>query len=212
VVLLGEVNAGKSSLLNALVGEERALVDAEPGTTRDLVEVDHAFEGVPVRLIDTAGWREATGVEARGIARGKDAAGEADLVLWISGNATPPPPPDPTWVAVAAQRDRHPGSPPPGSLAVSAHTGQGLVELGSAIARRLGVATGADEAVVARERQAQGLRAAAEALMRASQHRAALELVAHDAEAAARVLAGVLGRGIDEDVMDRVFAQFCIGK
>src|SRR6185437_15789316 len=84
VVLAGPVNAGKSSLLNALVGEERALVDAAPGTTRDLVTADCERAGLPLRMVDTAGWREAAGVEARGIALGRAAAARAELVLWVT--------------------------------------------------------------------------------------------------------------------------------
>jgi tRNA modification GTPase len=212
VVLVGEVNAGKSSLLNALVGEERALVDAEPGTTRDLVEVDHVLAGVPVRLVDTAGWREAAGVEARGIARGKDAANDADLVLWVSGLATPAPPPEASWLPVAAQRDRHREPAPPEFFALSARTGEGLEALRTELARRLGIVASEDEVVVARERQARALTAAADALSRAAAHGPALELTANEAEGAARELAGVLGRGLRDDVMDQVFAQFCIGK
>ncbi len=213
VVLAGEVNAGKSSLMNALLGEERALGDAEPGTTRDLVEADFDLRGLPLRFVDTAGWREATGVEARGIALGREAAERADLVLWVSGLPAPVAAPDPSWLAVAAQRDRFAAPPPPGFLAVSARTGEGLAERAAEVERRRGGGSGAEEEVrVARERQARALAAAAEGLARAAGHGPALELAAHDAAEAAAQLAAVLGEGVPAEVMDEVFAQFCIGK
>jgi tRNA modification GTPase len=212
VVLAGPVNAGKSSLLNALVGEERALVDEEPGTTRDPVVAEHTVEGLPLQLVDTAGWRDASGVEARGIERGRAAAREADLVLWVTATAAPEPPPEPGWLGVASQRDRHPGPVPPGFLGVSAHTGEGLAELWREIARRLGGAPGEDEAVVARERQARGLTEAGEALERAAAHGPALELMAEELAGAAVALERVLGSAASGEVMDEVFRQFCIGK
>src|SRR4029079_16074378 len=82
VALVGAVNVGKSSLLNALVGKERALVAAKPGTTRDYLEVADEWEGVPVTVIDTAGTRETTDeIEARGIALGEQRVANADVVV-----------------------------------------------------------------------------------------------------------------------------------
>lgn len=211
VVLVGPVNAGKSSLLNALAGEERALVDAEPGTTRDLVTADVELRGMPLRLVDTAGWREARGVEARGIARGRDAAARAELVVWVTSVEALEPPPEPDWIAVAAKRDLQPGSPlPEGVIAVSARTGEGLDALRAAVAVRLD-AGGEDERLVVTERQALELTRAAEALERASVS-VGVELVAEELALASRALEQVRGRGSDADVVEAVFRQFCIGK
>lgn len=210
VVLAGPVNAGKSSLLNALAGEERALVDAAPGTTRDLVTADVELRGLAIRLVDTAGWREADGVEARGIARGRDAAARAELVLWVTAADAVEPPPDPSWLPVVAKRELRPGGVFAPALAVSAHTGEGLDALWEAIATRLDPG-GEDERVVATERQAQGLAEAATALERAAVTNA-IELVAEELAAASGALERVLGRGAEADVIDAVFRQFCIGK
>ena len=93
VAIVGVVNVGKSALLNALVGRERALVSPEPGTTRDYVEVSVVWDGVAVTLIDTAGWRgEADGLEARGIALGRARAAQCDVVLEVIAAGEPPRP------------------------------------------------------------------------------------------------------------------------
>lgn len=93
VVAAGPTNAGKSSLINALVGFQRSITSSVPGTTRDLVSVQTAFSGWPVELIDTAGWREsAAGLEAEGVAKMQEVVRQADLALWISeAQALPPP-------------------------------------------------------------------------------------------------------------------------
>jgi tRNA modification GTPase len=215
VVLAGPVNAGKSSLLNALLGEERALVDAEAGTTRDLVEADAVVEGLPLRLVDTAGWREAGAgsVEARGIARGQQAASQADLTLWVTSVEALLPAPDPSWLCVATQLDRHLAmSVPAGVVGVSAHTGDGLDVLWKAIVARLSGDGPDPEVLVTQERQALHLRGAADALVRAAGHVPMLELVAEELLLAQQSLAEVRGQGASLDVMDQVFSQFCIGK
>src|SRR5205807_2739318 len=125
-VLVGPVNAGKSSLLNAICGEARALVDDAPGTTRDLVSVDLELGGLPMRWVDTAGWRAAEGVEARGIELGRAAAARASVVLWVTPISAPEPPPEPGWLSVVNKRDLDPARRlPPEVLPVSARTGEG---------------------------------------------------------------------------------------
>ena len=90
ILVAGPVNAGKSSLINALVGYERSITAPTPGTTRDLVSVQMAIDGWPVELVDTAGWRSnAVGLEARGIAKMLNAAAAADLILWIVDGTQP---------------------------------------------------------------------------------------------------------------------------
>ncbi|MBS2029902.1 MAG: tRNA modification GTPase [Deltaproteobacteria bacterium] len=211
VVLAGPVNAGKSSLLNALVGEERALVDALPGTTRDLVTADCERGGLPLRLVDTAGWREASGVEARGIAVGQAAAERADLVLWVTPIDALEPPPDAGWLHLASKRDLDPARKISDEvIAISARTGAGLDTLWEAVSRRLGAGS-EDALVVGVERQALGLGEASAAIRRAAEQ-GALELVAEELGRARSWLASVRGRALEGDALDRVFRQFCIGK
>ncbi|MGE0709894.1 MAG: GTPase [Planctomycetota bacterium] len=141
VALLGAPNAGKSTLLNALVGRARALVSPAPGTTRDLVEAEAELAGLPVRLIDTAGQRE-TGdpLEAAGVDLARAAGGEAALRLWVidSTGPAPSPPPELEALVVWNKQDRPGAAPPPaGAYPVSALTGAGLPALGDAIRRDL---------------------------------------------------------------------------
>ena len=211
VVIAGPVNAGKSSLLNALAGEERALVDAAPGTTRDLVTVELEIQGIQIRLVDTAGWREAVGVEARGIEMGRAAAARAALVLWVSAVDAWEPAPEPGWLAVVSKRDLDPHRAiAVGAWAVSAATSQGIAELRVAIGERLASAPD-DLLVVTGARQAEALCRASEALARASAQ-PALELASEELFDAQRALARVRGEGEVREVLDAVFAQFCIGK
>ena len=211
VVLAGPVNAGKSSLFNALCGEDRALVDASPGTTRDLVTADWELDGMPLRLCDSAGWRDAVGVEARGIEKGRDAAQVAALVLWVCPAGSMEPPPDAGWLRVAAKVDLAPKVRlDPGVVPVSVVAGTGLSALRAAISARL--MPGADEEIQGvTERQAMAFGQASEALERAS-GTPELELAAEELALASRALATVRGEGIGPEVIDEVFRQFCIGK
>ncbi|HEX6071605.1 MAG TPA: tRNA uridine-5-carboxymethylaminomethyl(34) synthesis GTPase MnmE, partial [Sphingomicrobium sp.] len=134
IVVAGPPNAGKSSLLNAIVGQDRAIVTDVPGTTRDLIEVPLALDGIPILLTDTAGLREtADQVEAIGVSRAQALVDSADVLLWLG---TPDDAPNhPRLVRVHSKADL-PGrrAPPAGSLAVSARTGMGLGALSEKIA------------------------------------------------------------------------------
>ncbi len=147
VVLAGPTNVGKSSLLNALLGFQRAITSPLPGTTRDLVTAVTAFAGWPVELIDTAGIREsASGIEAAGVQLSRSALDDADLVLWLVDASSPAVEMPPTThdrqqivvnkidlVAAADQRDWRER----GWVCVSARTGEGLLELIGVVAGRL---------------------------------------------------------------------------
>jgi tRNA modification GTPase len=146
VVVAGAPNVGKSSLVNALAGYQRAVVSEVAGTTRDAVRVQVAFDGWPVELTDTAGLREAGGLEAEGIERARRASGEADLVLWVM-DATDPD--GWTWIETSGRRAlpivNKADLPSPRSdvekirpvLWVSAVTGQAIDILAKAIVREL---------------------------------------------------------------------------
>lgn len=224
LVLMGPPNVGKSSLLNALLGTDRAIVSPVPGTTRDTVEESIVLAGFPVRLIDTAGLRPASDpVEQQGIQRTRDAAEQADLVLALIDRTQSKDPCETEWqrlnekvlrvltksdLLLAFSGEGHP---------VSVKTGEGLESLRQLIARRLAghlLAPGSEEIAV-NARHAEGLQKATEALATASSSlatRAAPELVASDLRLALQALESILGVGTSEDVLDRLFAQFCIGK
>ena len=138
VVVAGAPNVGKSSLVNALAGYQRAVVSEVAGTTRDAVSVQLALDGWPVELTDTAGLRDATGLEAEGIDRARRVLAEADLVIWVLDAAEPAvadAPGSPGSLVVWNKSDL--ASEPLPGLAVSAKTGAGIAELVAAIVTRL---------------------------------------------------------------------------
>jgi len=227
VVLAGPPNVGKSSLLNALARRDAAIVSDEPGTTRDVIDVKLELAGLPVVLSDTAGLRQATGkVEEVGIKRALQRMRAADLVLWLVEAADPTSPPSPAELGLAADRllvvltksdlipaGRTPPSPQ-GSLVLSALTGFGL---GPLLERLTMIATArvGDQDVPAltqaRHRQQLELCQAALAAFLARPE-ADIELRAEDLRRAAQALGRLVGAIDVEDVLDQVFARFCIGK
>ncbi len=225
VALVGPVNVGKSSLLNALVGTERALVASTPGTTRDWLEVQTVWNGVAVTLIDTAGLREATDeVERRGIAMGAERVASADVVLVVddqdsAGASHQSPAPDygARALHVRSKVDLTPSPALPDGIATSAKTGAGLDELRRRVLEMSGVAEreGSEDAVVTTSRQ-HGLvseaRTAFAAARAAWSARRPSELVAVDLRTGANALAQLRGLEVQERVLDELFARFCIGK
>ncbi|MBK7351635.1 MAG: tRNA uridine-5-carboxymethylaminomethyl(34) synthesis GTPase MnmE [Gemmatimonadetes bacterium] len=217
VVLAGPPNAGKSSLFNALLGSERALVTEIPGTTRDAIEAHVEFHGWPIRLVDTAGLGEATDrLDALGQAMGRRFVEGADLVVELGGlavrrlggsEAAP--------LLVRAKADL--GGEGEG-LPVSAVTGQGLAELKRAIVARLfqsGAGFADLEPALTRERHRVALTAARDALAAAATHLGLggeAVLAAHHVQEAVRALDALVGVVDVEEVLDRVFASFCVGK
>ncbi len=233
-VLLGEPNVGKSSLLNALVGRERALVSAEPGTTRDFIEEPLQVGPHLLRLTDTAGLNPAPGqVERLGMAKTLEQLAEADLILWVADCTRPLPPlpseaqallrPDNTLV-VLNKVDLLPDAPPLPVLLpqvqVSAQTGAGLEELREAIVRRadaLAPALAAEETLAVNARHADALRRA-EAGFRAAlagleaRPGQPIELVSADLRGGLDALGEIAGRVDNERMLDALFLTFCIGK
>lgn len=211
LAIIGKPNAGKSSLVNAILQDQRTIVSDIAGTTRDRIEVPVAIGGVPFLLTDTAGLRDETNdsVEAIGIARARDAVEAADIILWL-GDPTTPPRAD--AILVVAQADRL-SSPltVPGTLPLSAMTGQGMDALHSELlarAKRLLPAEG-DYALQARQRNAAGtlhhhLLAAAET--------GDLLILAEELRASRGAIDRLTGRAGTEDMLDTLFSGFCIGK
>jgi tRNA modification GTPase len=224
LVLAGPPNVGKSSLLNTLLGNNRAIVSPTPGTTRDTVEESIVLAGFPVRLIDTAGLRPSTDpVELEGMARTRTAMDSADLVLALIDRTQLVDPCRKEWerlgnkaLKVLTKADLSQVSKEDGLL-VSSQTGAGLDELRKTITHRLTgnvTAPGSDEIAI-NARHEDALRRASEAFAAALSSlkaKAAPELVASDLRQALQALESILGVGTSEDVLDRLFAQFCIGK
>ena len=209
VALVGEVNAGKSSLLNALVGTERAIVDATPGTTRDYLEVRDVWDGIAVTLIDTAGTRETTdAVEQRGIALGAARVAAADVVVVLNGDVGRY---GERGVAVRSKADL--GGQGAG-IATSVITGEGLEALKRAVLATAGVADreGNEQAFVTTSRQQALAAIARDAFAAAQRVTRGPELVALEIQQATTALAQLRGVEVGDRVLDELFARFCIGK
>jgi tRNA modification GTPase len=237
VALIGRPNVGKSSLLNAMAGRDRALVTPIAGTTRDVVEASIVIAGAPVLLMDTAGFRESADVvEAMGVARSRSAIDDAGCVVAVFDRASSLGPEDDsvaeavrgkTMIAVLNKADLDLRTTPEnlrallGSVSVievSAVTGTGLTDLSSELGRLIfgsSASSDDDEIVIFRVRHRDAARRAVVDLSRAEAalaEGAPLELIASDLAAAATALGDITGEVSSEDVLDRVFADFCLGK
>jgi tRNA modification GTPase len=215
VVLAGPPNAGKSSLLNALARREVAIVSPIAGTTRDTLEVRLDLAGLPVILIDTAGLRDsADPIEAEGVRRAQALVARADLVLGLRAIDSEPYriESEAQLFKVATKADL-PGSALPGEQAISVKTGEGVSELLAEIAARLQRLGSGESALLTRERHRVAVADAIAALERATTARHGQgELLAEDTRLAVVALERLVGRIDVEDVLDRLFAGFCIGK
>jgi tRNA modification GTPase len=232
-VIVGAPNAGKSSLLNALVGHERALVSPEPGTTRDFIEERLIVGPHWLRLIDTAGLNPTPGeIEAKGIEKTAERVREADLVLLVLDASLTSAPPLPSWLSgllteqttrVVLNKSDLPSLLPRASLpeglpavAVSATTGAGLEALRCEIAHLIDrSAPTVDLTLAVSARHADALRRAREGLEAASAKLASnepSELIASDLRDALAAFGEITGRIDNERMLDQLFATFCIGK
>ena len=219
VVLAGRPNVGKSSLLNRLAGEERAIVTPVPGTTRDALREPVQIDGVPLVLVDTAGLRDSSDiVEQLGIERTERELQKADLVLVVQEalDATPPAPaiaPGVRRIDVYNKLDLKPGfKTPAGAVAVSAKTGEGLDVLRKAILDAAGWSSAGESVFLARERH---LRALAEAQIHLAQAASQLprwELFAEELRLAHAALGRITGQFTADDLLGEIFSRFCIGK
>ena len=236
VVITGKANAGKSSLFNRLLGENRAIVTPQAGTTRDFIEEGASLRGVPVRYVDTAGIRKAQDpAEKEGIDRVWQQAASADVVVIVMDGSIPFSSED--REIAAANRDRNvvvainkadlPGvletDSLPGEIAgreilrVSAKTGKGVAALRDAVYAAIGRTCGDSraDAVLTNLRHKVALEHAFASLRTAEQGLSgglSPEFTAFDLREALGALGEVTGQAITEDVLDRIFSTFCIGK
>ena len=219
VVLAGRPNVGKSSLLNRLAGEERAIVAPVPGTTRDALREPVQIEGVPLILVDTAGLRrEADAIEQLGIERTRRELASADVVLVIqeAGSKAPPPedlPSNLTKVAVYNKVDLAPAfAVPAGGIAVSAKTGAGLDRLRQAILAAVGWGATGESVFLARERHLRSLELARGHLAAAAKELPRWELFAEELRLAQGALGTITGEVRADDLLGEIFTRYCIGK
>lgn len=234
IVIAGQPNAGKSSLLNALAGAELAIVTPIPGTTRDKIQETIQIEGVPLHVVDTAGLRDGGDeVERLGIERAWAEIGQADAVLFVHDltrceeadyrradeeirdrlakeMATTVPVLDVWNKSDQAMDSSHPG------IRLSARTGAGLGELRQGLLQLAGWQGGSEGTYIARQRHLQALRRVEEHLGEAAnllaQGSAGLELVAEELRQAQNALGQITGEFSTEDLLGVIFSSFCIGK
>ena len=211
IVVAGPPNAGKSSLLNAIAGDERAIVTDIPGTTRDHIEVPLALGGVPLLLTDTAGLRSAEDeVEAMGVARAQALVEAADILLWLGEPGEAPD--HHRLIRVHAKADLpERRSAPPGSVAVSSVTGEGLKGLLDEMGVQANSLLPSEGAIALNRRQAAHLAEAADALAEIGRLND-LVLIAEGLRSARAAFDRLTGRAGVEDVLDALFSRFCLGK
>jgi tRNA modification GTPase len=228
IVLAGRPNVGKSSLLNALAGEEAAIVTAVPGTTRDTVHRAIVIDGMLLNVIDTAGLRDTTDeVEAIGIERTRRELARADLVLHMVEAAGEGPldalaagtiPAGITRLKVINKIDTCGGAPGlmGGAIGISAKSGAGLDVLRAELLRLAGLEGAGEDVVFARERHMAALNEAAVSVEAANDHLGAiappLELLAEELRHAQEALGAITGEFSADDLLGEIFGRFCIGK
>lgn len=219
VVLAGRPNVGKSSLLNRLAGDERAIVAPLPGTTRDALREPVQIEGVPLILVDTAGLRrDADAIEQLGMERTRRELESADVVLAVreaGSKATAPEdlPQRALRIDVYNKIDLAPGfAVPAGAVGVSAKTGAGLDRLRQAILEGVGWSATGESVFLARERHLRALESARGHLSVAATELRRWELFAEELRLAQAALGAITGEFRADDLLGEIFARFCIGK
>ena len=234
LVLAGKTNAGKSSLFNALLKEDRAIVSDIHGTTRDWLEAELDFKGIPAHIFDTAGLRATEDtIEAIGVQRSVELASAADIVLYLIDGTKPPTEEDSAFIErntapliiVQTKADKGQPEPLPAALqrypavSLSSKTGAGLDVLIDTV---VGLVT-ADTALpmqnagvsLGTERQKEAVTAALEAVghaLEAGRSGYPLDAVIQDVEEAVHALGSVTGEVRSDDILDKIFSGFCVGK
>jgi tRNA modification GTPase len=225
IAIVGKPNVGKSSVFNALAGAARAIVSGVPGTTRDLVTEVVDLDGLRVTLVDTAGLREsADAVEAEGVARAQRAQVVSDLILHIFDRSQPPDgdmylqTAEKKRLVVANKIDLPAAWQREDAIEISALTGEGLSELRARILAALDVEPLSDRPEITNVRHIALVERAREALTRARDGAIAAagslseEFVLADLQDARAALEEVAGRRAPEDLLEHIFARFCVGK
>lgn len=211
VVLAGPPNAGKSTLLNAMVGRDAAIVSPIAGTTRDRIEAPVTRGGIAWLLTDTAGLTDtpSDAIEAIGVARAADALAEADIVLWL-GDDAPPAHPITLWLHA---RSDAPGraAPHPEQLALSARTGEGIDAVWDGLGERARSLLPPPDLLALNRRQ-QALCGAAAISLRGAANQGDLVFLAEYLRAVRAAFDPVTGKAGVEAMLDSLFARFCIGK
>lgn len=235
--ILGRPNAGKSSLLNALLGYDRAIVTDIPGTTRDTVEEKCCLGGVLLRLIDTAGLRETEdAVERLGTERSRRAAEDAGLVLALVDGSQSVTPEDAAILRLAAGKERWlllltkadlpqkavlpelaslPGTAPAAVLSVSARTGEGIPALETAVSELFPQGEAETGSLLTNPRQADAVGRALDAVRRAEESLSlgmTPDVILTDAEEALSALGELTGATAREEIVSAIFSRFCVGK
>jgi tRNA modification GTPase len=229
LAITGRPNAGKSSLLNALSGQESAIVTDIPGTTRDVLREQVDVDGIPVHVADTAGIRETSNViEAEGVRRARQALESADIVLVVidstkssgrDGSLVSEIPEGVKSITVFNKIDLATARPPAevdeGSVWISAKTGQGMDELRDRIREAVGAADQLEGSFSARQRHIDALKRTAAHLKQgtaAMETQQAGELLAEELRLAQQALGEITGELLPDDLLGEIFSSFCIGK
>jgi tRNA modification GTPase len=234
VVIGGQPNAGKSSLFNLLLKEERSIVNELPGTTRDWIEASVSVEGVPVRLVDTAGLRESMeAVEKKGVERSRSLLGEADLILYLIDGVSGITGNDNVFINELKMANQYKPllllwnkadivSLPVSAeitaeniLGVSAKTGEGITELTSAIVSAIGCNNDIQTASIGTTRQKNLVKAAFTALEEAlnlTEQEEPLDLIAPLLRDAVKSVGEITGEVSTSDILEAMFSKFCVGK
>lgn len=233
VLILGRPNVGKSSLLNALLGEARAIVTDVPGTTRDTIEASLTMKGLHLRLVDTAGIRHTSDlIEAEGVRRAREKISSADLVLFVMDGSVSPTADD--YLAFSACANSRsllvvnkcdlpptPLAEPFSSLPavyISTHSGHGLAELTQRIASLFSSFAGDDgheTFMISDRRHREALLRAHHSLFRfcdAAEQEVSPEFLAVELRDALRSIGEITGETTPDEILDRIFSRFCIGK
>lgn len=210
VVLAGPPNAGKSTLLNALVGRDAAIVSDIAGTTRDRIEVPASIGGRAFLFTDTAGLRDASedAIEAIGIDRARAALASADIILWLGAPAEAPAE---RSIVVAARCDLPQRDPLHPGIRVSARSGEGMDGLVESILARADALLPGPRDYALHDRQRRGVSTLLDHL-RAAERADDMLVVAEELRMARQAIDGLTGRAGTEDMLDRLFSGFCIGK
>ena len=220
VVIAGAPNVGKSSLLNRLAAEERAIVTPTPGTTRDAVHAQIEVHGIPIRLTDTAGLRDTSDdVETIGIARAREAIARADLVLAVTDASAPErrsddlPPANTIHIVNKVDLTDGRAGAAGNTIRTSALTGAGIDDVKRRITEVAGIAP-AEGAYLARRRHLQALETAQERAQRALERtqEGSGELAAEELRLSHEALGSIVGITTTDELLGDIFGNFCIGK